>query len=286
MKAIFFLLLLIFIISLMIIAGYYTFLPADNRKRFTGIKYLKEQLMSPHVYPYLILAGSIYLLMKSEVHFSMQPWMIYFPQLAQYILLLEGSKVSYFQMVIHPVLTYISAFIYLCGFSYLLIFTFLLLVITRQFEVLQEYSIGFILIYLVAFPFYIFTPVKVTGYSLPNVAPLLYDLDPIVREALHVVDPLKDNCFPSLHAALSIMAMLIILFRTDLTRFKIFAVSLTLAIQFTIFYLGIHWITDFIAGMALGCLSYFVATRYGHYIASHIPLLASTKLDLDTFEKK
>jgi len=286
MKAIFFHFLFISVIFLMIIIGWYVFLPDRHRMRYARIKDIKDQIMSPHVYPYLLLAGSIYLLMKSQVIFLMQPRMTYFPQLAQYILLLEGSRVSYFQMVIHPILTYISAFIYLWGFSYLLIFTFLLLVITRQFKVLQEYSIGFILIYLAAFPFYIFTPVKVTGYSLPNVAPLLYDLDPIVREALHVVDPLQDNCFPSLHAALSIMAMLIILLRTDLTRFKIFAVSLTLAIQFTIFYLGIHWIADFIAGMALGCLSYFVATRYGHYIASHIPLLASTKLDLDTFEKK
>lgn len=273
MKAIFFLLLFISIISLMVFAGFYAFLPSDHRKRFVCITYLKEQLMSPHAYRYLILAGFIYLLIKSEVFFSTQPRMIYFPQLAQYILLLEGSKVSFFQIVIHPVLTYVSAFIYLCGFSYLLIFTFLLLVVTRKFKVLQEFSIGFVLIYLVAFPFYIFTPVKVTGYSLPNVAPLLYDLDPIVREGLNVVDPLKDNCFPSLHAALSIMAMLIILFRTDFKRFKIFAVALTVAIQFTIFYLGIHWITDFIAGIALGCLSYYTATRYGQYIATHIPLL-------------
>lgn len=277
MKAIFFLLLLVSIIFLMIVAGCYVFLPEGQRKRFAGIKDIKGQIMSPGVYPYLILAGFVYLLMKSQVIFSMQSKMIYFPQLAQYIFLLEGSKVSYFQMVINPVLTYISAFIYLCGFSYLLVFTFLLLIITRQYKVLQEYSIAFILTYLVAFPFYIFTPVKVTGYSLPNVVPLLYDLDPIVREGLAVVDPLQDNCFPSLHAALSIMAMLIIVFRTDFKRFKIFAVALTMTIQFTIFYLGIHWIADFIAGIFLGCFSYYVATRYGQHIASRIPLLGNNK---------
>lgn len=277
MKAIFFLLLLVSIIFLMIVAGCYVFLPEGQRKRFAGIKDIKDQIMSTRVYPYLILAGFVYLLMKSQVIFSMQSKMIYFPQLAQYIFLLEGSKVSYFQMVINPVLTYISAFIYLCGFSYLLVFTFLLLIITRQYKVLQEYSIAFILTYLVAFPFYIFTPVKVTGYSLPNVVPLLYDLDPIVREGLAVVDPLQDNCFPSLHAALSIMAMLIIVFRTDFKRFKIFAVALTMTIQFTIFYLGIHWIADFIAGIFLGCFSYYVATRYGQHIASRIPLLGNNK---------
>jgi len=275
MRAILFQLLLISIIFLMTFVGYYVFLPQGHRKKFEGLKNFKDEILSSHVYPYLVLAGFIYLLMKSQVIFSMQPKMVYFPQLAQYIMLLEGSKVSYFQMVINPILTYVSAFIYLCGFSYLLVFTFLLLVLTRQFKVLQEYSIAFVLIYLAAFPFYIFTPVKVTGYSLPNVVPLLYNLDPIVREGLGVVDPLLDNCFPSLHVALSVMAMLIIVFRTDFKRFKIFAVLVTLAIQFTIFYLGIHWITDFIAGAVLGCLSYYVSTRYGQYIASYIPLLKS-----------
>ncbi len=103
----------------------------------------------------------------------MQLKMVYFPQLAQYIMLLEGSKVSYFQLVINPMLTYVSAFICLCGFPYMLIFTFHLLVLTIQFKVLQEYSIAFILMYHVAFPFNVFTPVKVTGYSLPNVFPFV-----------------------------------------------------------------------------------------------------------------
>lgn len=275
MRAILFQLLLISIIFLMTFVGYYVFLPQGHRKKFDGLKNFKDEITSPHVYPYLILAGFIYLLMKSQVIFSMQPKMVYFPQLAQYIMLLEGSKVSYFQMVINPTLTYVSAFIYLCGFSYLLIFTFLLLILTRQFKVLQEFSIAFILIYLTAFPFYIFAPVKVTGYSLPNVVPLLYNLDPIIREGLSVVDPLFDNCFPSLHAALSVMAMLIVVFRTDFKRFKVFAVLVTLAIQFTIFYLGIHWITDFLAGTLLGCLSYYASTRYGQYIANYIPFLGS-----------
>ena len=94
MKAIFFLFLLISIIFLMILAGCYVFLPEVQRKRFAWTKDIKDQILSPHVYPYLILAGFIYLLMKSQVIFSMQSKVIYFPQLAQYILLLEGSKVS------------------------------------------------------------------------------------------------------------------------------------------------------------------------------------------------
>lgn len=271
MKTIIFQMLLFSIIFLMTVVGYYVFLPQGQRIKFAEIKSFKYKIISFYFYPYLILAGFIYLLMISQVF--LQPRMIHFSQLAQYIFLLEGSKVSYFQLVMNPLLTYICAFIYLCGFSYLMIFTFLLLVITRQFKVLQEYSIAFAFIYFVAFPFYILTPVRTTGYSLPNVAPLLYNLDPVVRNGLNTLDPFLDNCFPSLHAALSVMAMLMIVFRTNFKRFKIFAVALTVCVQFTIFYLGIHWITDFIAGAFLGCFSYYISTRYGHYAASYIPLL-------------
>ncbi|WP_394697791.1 phosphatase PAP2 family protein [uncultured Methanomethylovorans sp.] len=103
----------------------------------------------------------------------------------------------------------------------------------------------------------------------------LYNLDPIVKEGLGLVNPPFGNCFPCFHVVLSVMAMLIIVFRMDFKRFKVFAVLVTLAIQFTIFYLDIHWITDFIAGAVFGCLSYYVSTRYGQYIASSIPLLKS-----------
>ncbi|WP_236622644.1 phosphatase PAP2 family protein [Methanococcoides methylutens] len=198
---------------------------------------------------------------------------------AKYMILIEGDAVAYFQIFASPMLTYASAAIYLIGFSFLLIFTFLLLMHTQKLEVLQEYTIAFVTIYLVALPFYIYVPVPVTGFTLPNVAPLLYDLSPIILQGVTIVDPFLDNCFPSLHAALSVMAMLMI-FRTDLTRFKIFSLATTVAIQFTILYLGIHWITDMIGGIVLALISYIIATRY------RVPILRVTETISSTFEKR
>ncbi|WP_157196607.1 hypothetical protein [Methanococcoides burtonii] len=72
---------------------------------------------------------------------------------------------------------------------------------TQNLKVLQEYTIAFIAIYLIALPFYIYLPVTVTGYTLPTVTPLLYNLSPIISQGVRIVDPFLDNCFPSLHAA-------------------------------------------------------------------------------------
>ena len=58
-----------------------------------------------------------------------------------------------------------------------------------------------------------------------------------------------------------LVALIFILFRTNLRRYKIFAVGTTIFILFAILYLGIHWITDMIGGIILAFIAYFIATR-------------------------
>ncbi len=259
-------LLMIFVpvVLLMNIVAYYVFIPESYRMKIT--RSLKDNGNTYsflfEILPYLLLVSMIYLFVKSQGAIVTLLGISPDYGLARYIFLIEGNKVSMFQAFTNPLLTYVSSFVYLFGFSFLLIFTFVVFILTRQIRALQEYAIAVTIIYIVAFPFYIFTPVKVTGYTLPNVIPLLYNLNPIIYDGLRSVDPFFDNCFPSLHAALSFLAMLFIVFRTDLKRFKVVAVIITLAIQFTIFYLGIHWISDFIGGVILAVLSYYVATRF------------------------
>ncbi len=271
------------VVFIMNVIAYYVFIPRKYRigsNNSNKNKKSKQSTASSGVYsfsreilPYLLLVSLIYILVKSQG--AIVGMLDISPDyaLAKYILNLEGSKVSMFQSFTNPLLTYVSSFIYLFGFSFLLIFTFLTLIFTRQIKALQEYAIAVVIIYVIAFPFYLFTPVKVTGYTLPGVVPLLYELSPMISEGLRTVDPFFDNCFPSLHAALSILAMLFIMFRTDLRGFKVVAVFITLAIQFTIFYLGIHWITDFIAGSILALFSYYVATRYHDWLLSKLGLI-------------
>ncbi|MDK2938608.1 MAG: hypothetical protein PWQ51_772 [Methanolobus sp.] len=256
------------VVLIMNLVAYYVFVPTKYRKgqRSSAGKNTDSISFVREILPYVGFVSAIYLLVKSQgiivnklVHsfgFSLDY------DLAKYILILEGSRVSIFQAFTSPLLTYASSFIYIFGFAFLLTFTFIFLLTTDQVRALKEYTLGISFIYMVAFPFYIFTPVEVTGYTLPGVSPLLYNLSPLIVNGLRSVDPLFDNCFPSLHAALSILAMLFIIFRTNLRSLKVLMVFITLAIQFTIFYLGIHWITDFVAGTILALLSYYLATKY------------------------
>ncbi len=280
------------VVFLMNVIAYYVFIPRKYRIKFknkngsaagnndqqTNQKGASKSAysFSTEILPYLLLVSFIYILVKSQGAIVNMLDISPDYALATYILNLEGGKVSMFQSFTNPLLTYVSSFIYLFGFSFLLIFTFVTLIFTRQIRALQEYAIAVAIIYVVAFPFYIFTPVKVTGYTLPNVIPLLYDLSPIIYNGLRTVDPFFDNCFPSLHAALSILAMLFIMFKTDLKGFKVVAVFITLAIQFTIFYLGIHWITDFIAGGILALLSYYLATKYHDWLVNKFRHIAGS----------
>ncbi len=264
MTVIQFILIMVPIVLLLNFLAYYVFIPRDNRKIYDdldqGGKY--AYYIFSKIFPYLLIICAVYLFVKSQgmivEYFNIVPYY----GLAEYIFLIEGDIVGNFQAIMLPGITYFSMFIYLIGFPFILIFTFIVFFSTLKIEQLQEYAIGIIIIYMVAFPFYIFMPVKVTGYSLSGVFPLLYELHPVIDSGLRSVDPYLDNCFPSLHAALSILAMLLIVFRTDLKALKVMSFVLVLLIQFTIFYLGIHWISDFIAGTALAFLAYFISTRY------------------------
>lgn len=239
--------------------GYYIFVPETLRP-----KYYYRNLESPgilDILPYAASATLIFILMDSQRYISnllgLSPSLNY----DRYMLMLEGTKVSIFQSLASPTLTYFCGVVYLLGFPFLLIFTFILFLFSQNDETLKEYAITFTLIYLIAYVFYIFFPVDVTGHVLPGVAPLLYQLNPAILGIVTICSPGLNNCFPSLHAALSVMATMFILFKTDLRRYKVFAVGTTIFILFSILYLGIHWITDMIGGIILALISYFVATR-------------------------
>lgn len=240
-------------------AGYYIFVPEPLRSKYY-YKNLGSSGISD-ILPYAASATFIFILMDSQREIShflgLSPSLNY----DKYMLMLEGTRVSIFQSIATPMLTYFCGVVYLLGFPFLLIFTFILFLFSQDDEILKEYAISFMLIYLIAYVFYIFFPVNVTGHVLPGVAPLLYQLNPAILRIATIFSPGLNTCFPSLHTALSVMATLFILFKTDLKRYKVFAVVTTILVLFSILYLGIHWITDVIGGIILAFISYFVATR-------------------------
>ena len=251
------------LLALMTVVGIYTLIPRDVK----GQKYsISRRRFLIGFWPFFVSAFLVYMLVQSQSSIVNMLGIKVNADYTGYLLMIEGDLVSNFQGFATPVLTYLNGFIYLMIFSFLMIFTFVILIYTHNLKALEEFTIAFIIIYLTAFPFYIFVPVTVTGYALPNVVPLLYDLSPIIDQGVRVVDPFLDNDFPSLHAALSVMALMVVVFRTNLDRYKMFVAVSTAAILFSTVYLGIHWITDLVAGAVLGLVSYYFAVKYREVI--------------------
>lgn len=223
--------------------------------------YLRSNIL-PYAFAATLIFGLMLLQLDIEHLLKLSPTLNY----AGFMVMIEGGAVTHLQDFATPWLTYLSAFVYLIGFSGLLIGTFLIFACKKDEKSLQEFSIAFTLIYLIAYPFYIWFPVDVTSKTLPDMSPLLYTIDPSIVHFVRICDPTLDNCFPSLHAALSLLAMLVIISRAEHIGFKAIAVAITIAIQFTILYLGIHWITDMIGGILLAFTSYYIATRYREHI--------------------
>ena len=247
------------LIVLMTIAGLYVFVPKGFRKEQGKIKPYRFLLGTM---PYILTVITLYVFIQLREYITDYIGISRHLNYATYILMIEGNAVSQIQNFASPMLTYVSGAIYLLGFSFILTFTFILLIYTRNLKGLQEFAIAYTIIYILATPFHTFMPVKVTGHTLTGVDTLLYNISPIIEQGVRFGDMGLNNCFPSMHAALSFMTMLVVFSRTDLKRYKAFIALMVLSIQFTILYLGIHWISDMVAGIILAFVGYSIATKY------------------------
>ena len=165
-----------------------------------------------------------------------------------------------FQKGIYSSLTYLMTFTYILIYPCALIFTILLLSHYRETLLFKRAALMFSLNYLIAFPFFMFFNVSTTGATLPGVEPLIYEQFPRICAAITTIDPL-DNCFPSLHVAMVFSAFLIMC-GTNYRRYKIciyFAVPATI---FAVLYLGVHWLIDVFAGIALALFTYYLAKAF------------------------
>ncbi len=113
--------------------------------------------------------------------------------------------------------------------------------------------------YLICLPFFLFFPVPERWTHAETGAILLSDRwSSALIEALRPISGL-DNCFPSFHTSFSVIIVLI-WYQARLPGRNLVAV-LGLSIVLSTFVLGIHWIPDILAGLAVGVLSLQLARR-------------------------
>lgn len=123
----------------------------------------------------------------------------------------------------------------------------------------RTFSLAVALDYALSLPFFLFMPVPERWTHPEAGAMVLSDL--WVSRLIDLFRPISalDNSFPSFHVSLTVVLVLTaFVFRL---RYRWAALFLGAPVALATFVLGIHWITDIVAGVALGVLSVMLALR-------------------------
>lgn len=175
---------------------------------------------------------------------------------------IEGTFVADLQRLVPTVFVDYFAFVYVFGFAFLVVFPpvayFALPSQRRLKELLVAYSVNYgggSLCYLL---FVAYGPRNV----LPHlVREPLYDGYPQVQSVSAAVSS-NTNVFPSLHASLAVTVLLMAWYtRATYPRWLWIASMLVASVVVSTMVLGIHWLTDVIAGLVLAVVS-VIAGRY------------------------
>ena len=123
----------------------------------------------------------------------------------------------------------------------------------------RVFALSVALNYLLALPFYLFMPVP-ERWAFPGAkATLLSDL--LSTKLIEAVRPISglDNCFPSMHVALTLLVVLLAYWGRARWRHSVACLGGTIILS--TFFLGIHWIPDIVMGAATASLSFAGAVK-------------------------
>ena len=151
--------------------------------------------------------------------------------------------------------------VYVAGYPFIIVVAVMLPVWMDRGSLARRALAAYAACFAVALPFYLFLPVNEVWAYDPKVENIINSY-PLVRQHLYSFNDIN-NCFPSLHTAISTV-MAILLWRSSMPRpLRITAASLAAAIVFSTLYLGIHWVVDVIAGLVLAwCVAALVSRRW------------------------
>ena len=170
----------------------------------------------------------------------------------------EDSMVFWFTQHWIPGLLYFFVFIYIGIYPFLLWFSLLYYIIVDEKKAMKSFTLSFVIIYAIAFPFYLFFPIT-NVYTYFGASSALDTVIPSVEQFFYTTTT-NNNCLPSLHVALSLLMARTALF-TKNKRFIYLTVFCAVGVICAVIYLGIHWITDVIAGALLAVGVFFLVKR-------------------------
>ncbi|MEZ3164102.1 phosphatase PAP2 family protein [Halorubrum sp. RMP-47] len=176
---------------------------------------------------------------------------------------LEGGFVAWLQRLTPEATLEFFTVSYMIGFAFLLVaapVTYLLSAEDGR-RHLKELLVAYMLNYAVGTVCYtLFVSYGPRNY-LDAVSGLMYQVYPQTQDLTAAVAS-NTNVFPSLHTSLSV-AVLAVAWRSRRThpRWTPVAAAVAAAVVFSTMYLGIHWLTDVVVGVALGVGSVIAAEQ-------------------------
>lgn len=182
--------------------------------------------------------------------------------ITRYIFTLEGQFVAHLQSVASPPLTAYFSFVYVIGYVFLLTFPLIAYVLHSESRPLRVLLVTYILNYTLGLCCYVlFVAYGPRNFMPELVEPLLFTSWPQSQLLTSQVN-VNTNVFPSLHTSLSVTVALIAYRFRDIHRQWVpIAGLLAASIAISTMYLGIHWLTDVVAGILVAAASVAVALR-------------------------
>lgn len=195
-------------------------------------------------------------------------WRVVGIEITGHLWALEGTTVAVIQSLGGEVTTSLAVFVYIYGYAFLITFPLVAYYALEQPRALQQLLFAYGINYLVGLVFYVST----IAYGPRNTDHLVFQdlLYESMPHAAYLTNSVNENVnvFPSLHASLSMTVLLMaLLTRSEYPLWVPVAVGLAPAVMFSTMYLGIHWLTDVVAGAILALFSVWVAT----YIVTNGP---------------
>jgi len=173
---------------------------------------------------------------------------------------IEGGFIVWLQSYATPTATAYFSAIYIYGYVFLLVFPVVAYFALSNTRPLRELLTAYTLNYALGLVVY----VLVIAYGPRNLIPelvdaLLYDTYPRYQHLTRQVNR-NTNVFPSLHTSLAAtVAFLAYRTRSIYPSWAIVAAILGISVAISTMYLGIHWVTDVVAGIVLAYVSVVLA---------------------------
>lgn len=159
----------------------------------------------------------------------------------------------------YPILIHTSSIFYVLGLSFFLSMMPVFLILRRESDLLEEFSKALAVNYMFIIPGYLLIHLIVTSDVSQDVEPLVY-MHP-QYDALIQLTNRQVNCMPSGHMSIPFTISLFALYRIKAKRLAVFGFVFTALTGFVIIYLGVHWLLDIPAGIAVAVIAYWAASR-------------------------